>query len=94
VTQQNAERVQSSARAAYDLHSQVALLANAIAVLRLRGAGQEAVDRATRFKAAEARRTPADKASAKALPGATTRSPAVRQPRPAEAATADEWEAF
>ncbi|GHA84586.1 methyl-accepting chemotaxis protein [Modicisalibacter luteus] len=55
VTQQNAERVQTSARAATNLTQQVAQLANAVAVLRLRGQGEEAVDRATRFKAADAR---------------------------------------
>ncbi|MGC3874978.1 methyl-accepting chemotaxis protein [Halomonas sp. GXIMD04776] len=56
VTQQNAERVQSTARASSSLDEQVTLLANAIAVLRLSGSGQEAVTRDTRFKAAAARR--------------------------------------
>lgn len=56
VTQQNAERVQSTARASSSLDEQVTLLANAIGVLRLEGGGQEAVSRDTRFKAAAARR--------------------------------------
>ncbi|MDW5375676.1 methyl-accepting chemotaxis protein [Halomonas sp. HP20-15] len=56
VTQQNAERVQSSARAAQSLDEQVSKLADAVAVLRLAGSGKESVDRATRFKAAQARR--------------------------------------
>ncbi|MCD6008388.1 methyl-accepting chemotaxis protein [Halomonas sp. IOP_31] len=56
VTQQNAERVQSSARAAQSLDEQVSRLADAVAVLRLAGSGKESVDRASRFKAAQARR--------------------------------------
>nr|WP_297457425.1 PAS domain-containing methyl-accepting chemotaxis protein [uncultured Halomonas sp.] len=85
VTQQNAERVQTSARAAISLDSQVALLANAIAVLRLSGSGKEQVDRETRFKAAEARReTPTEQ-----LPGPKS----ARQAVPATAGD-DEWEAF
>ncbi|MCC5884750.1 MAG: chemotaxis protein, partial [Halomonas sp.] len=43
VTQQNAERVQQSARAASDLQRQAELLDRAIRVFRLRGAGAEQV---------------------------------------------------
>ncbi|MCE9682823.1 PAS domain-containing methyl-accepting chemotaxis protein [Halomonas alkalisoli] len=44
VTQQNAERVQQSARAASDLQQQAEQLAQAIRVFRLRGAGPEQVE--------------------------------------------------
>ncbi|MCE9663985.1 methyl-accepting chemotaxis protein [Halomonas sp. M5N1S17] len=44
VTQQNAERVQQSARAASDLQYQAEQLAQAIRVFRLRGAGPEQVE--------------------------------------------------
>jgi len=84
VTQQNAERVQTSARAAHSLDSQVVLLANAIAVLRLSGSGKEQVSRETRFKAAEARR---DAHAAKPV----AKTPAKQ---PARATSEDEWEAF
>ncbi|WP_148254121.1 methyl-accepting chemotaxis protein [Aidingimonas lacisalsi] len=41
VTQQNAERVQSSARAAADLENQALMLSNAVAAFRLSGSGAE-----------------------------------------------------
>ncbi|TDX31016.1 methyl-accepting chemotaxis sensory transducer with Pas/Pac sensor [Modicisalibacter xianhensis] len=87
VTQQNAERVQTSARAAHRLDQQVALLAQAMAVLRLSGSGKETVDRETRFKAAEARR---------ALPPRTesAATPPVQRQVKQHAASEDEWEAF
>lgn len=89
VTQQNAERVQTSARAAVSLDSQVALLANAIAVLRLSGSGKEQVSRETRFKAAEARRSTGE-------PGEHEQLAAPKPARQAVRSTAgeDEWEAF
>ncbi|MEC9482776.1 MAG: methyl-accepting chemotaxis protein [Halomonas sp.] len=86
VTQQNSERVQASARAAQNLDRQVALLAQAMAVLRLSGSGKESVDRQTRFKAAEARRAVTQERSA-------TRAPAPR-PAASVATSEDEWEAF
>ncbi|HET8791902.1 MAG TPA: methyl-accepting chemotaxis protein [Modicisalibacter sp.] len=92
VTQQNAERVQTSARAAVSLDSQVALLANAIAVLRLSGSGKEQVSRETRFKAAEARRSTSETDGAgehEQLAGPKPARQAVRS-----AAGEDEWEAF
>ena len=88
VTQQNSERVQTSARAAQSLDRQVALLAQAMAVLRLSGSGKESVDRETRFKAAEARR---------ALPSRQEESaatPPVKTQVKHHAASEDEWEAF
>ncbi|TDX31014.1 methyl-accepting chemotaxis sensory transducer with TarH sensor /methyl-accepting chemotaxis sensory transducer with Pas/Pac sensor [Modicisalibacter xianhensis] len=88
VTQQNAERVQTSARAANDLNHQVAVLANAMAVLRLSGEGKEAVARETRFKAAEARR----QSSTKALPSSQKSS--GKSGKVVRAETQEEWEAF
>mgnify|MGYP001314124952 CR=1 FL=1 len=66
---------------------QVALLAQAMAVLRLSGSGKETVDRETRFKAAEARR---------ALPPRTesAATPPVQKQVKQHAASEDEWEAF
>ncbi|MBZ9568315.1 chemotaxis protein, partial [Modicisalibacter tunisiensis] len=94
VTQQNAERVQTSARAARELDEQVMHLAEAIGVLRLSGSGREQVDRETRFRAARARKQGG--AAAPALghePADTSSRQAPRQP--ARSTTADtEWEAF
>ncbi len=89
VTQQNAERVQSSARAAQSLDAQVAHLADAVAVLRLAGSGKESVDRATRFKAAERRRELSHASSEIAA------SPAKPARAPLRVAGSEsEWEAF
>lgn len=89
VTQQNAERVQSSARAAQSLDAQVSMLADAVAVLRLAGSGKESVERATRFKAAEHRRE-LSHATSKAT--ATPAKPAKARSR--VAGSESEWEAF
>ncbi|WP_136064758.1 methyl-accepting chemotaxis protein [Modicisalibacter radicis] len=87
VTQQNAERVQSSARAAQSLDEQVSKLADAVAVLRLAGSGRESVDRATRFKAAQARRQ---------IGQSTSSSPAAPSKPSSSSTVADEqeWAAF
>ncbi|GHA84609.1 hypothetical protein [Modicisalibacter luteus] len=67
---------------------QIALLGQAMAVLRMSGSGKETVDRETRFKAAGARC---------ALPSRQT-EPAAVQPVKTQikhhAASEDEWEAF
>ncbi|MDW5375675.1 methyl-accepting chemotaxis protein [Halomonas sp. HP20-15] len=89
VTQQNAERVQSSARAAQSLDAQVARLADAVAVLRLAGSGKESVDRATRFKAAERRR---ELSHATSETAASSAKPAKAPAR--VAGSESEWEAF
>ncbi|MGQ4880107.1 methyl-accepting chemotaxis protein [Billgrantia sp. LNSP4103-1] len=93
VTQQNAERVQQSARAASDLQHQAEHLAQAIRVFRLRGAGPESV--------------PSQPAAQASKPGGERHQPArvpglQQDPRPAKRAPAkaskpamdEEWETF
>lgn len=90
VTQQNSERVQTSARAAHSLDSQVMMMANAIDVLRLPGSGKEHIDRETRFKAADTRRQlPSAENTAAQRP---TRKPAKQVAK--AASSEDEWETF
>ncbi|WP_163648849.1 PAS domain-containing methyl-accepting chemotaxis protein [Modicisalibacter sp. 'Wilcox'] len=86
VTQQNAERVQTSARAARELDEQVMRLAEAIGVLRLSGSGQEQVDRETRFRAARARKQGEAAAPALGRPEPVSR-PVVQHDD-------NEWETF
>ncbi|MFG6158707.1 methyl-accepting chemotaxis protein [Halomonas sp. 1390] len=91
VTQQNAERVQASARAAGELEQQAGLLGNAISAFRLRGAGME---RAPSLAERRAR----TEASASASPSSSSADHAARptahrhQPRQPE--TVEEWEEF
>ncbi|MFQ3787673.1 chemotaxis protein, partial [Halomonas sp. A29] len=92
VTQQNAERVQQSARAASDLQHQAELLERAIRVFRLRGAGLEQVtiheqERTSEASAGRARiATPALSHDPR---------PVKRTPGKSSKATADEeWETF
>nr|WP_298376187.1 PAS domain-containing methyl-accepting chemotaxis protein [uncultured Halomonas sp.] len=92
VTQQNAERVESSARAANSLDEQVTRLANAIAMLRLKGSGREAVTRDARIAAAAARRD--DKSdSAGGFTQASAQAPARTQDNDSVSSN-NEWETF
>ncbi|MGR2737429.1 methyl-accepting chemotaxis protein [Billgrantia sp. Q4P2] len=92
VTQQNAERVQQSARAASDLQRQAELLDQAIRVFRLRGAGLEQVtiheqERTSEVSAGRSRTT------SPAL--SHDPLPVKRTPGKSSKATADEeWETF
>ncbi|WP_227368293.1 PAS domain-containing methyl-accepting chemotaxis protein [Halomonas sp. M20] len=92
VTQQNAERVQSTARASNSLNEQVSLLANAIAVLRLSGSGQETVARETRFKAATARRESQKSNAQSDFQAAAQTSAIARDER--QVPSNSEWETF
>ncbi|MDR5905785.1 methyl-accepting chemotaxis protein [Franzmannia qiaohouensis] len=101
VTQQNAARVQSSARAAAELESQALMLANAVAAFRLRGAGMEQVKRAEAATASlqhqeqrvEARAERVEKRVERIDDGEARdhRKPTAKAPQPA---SADEWEEF
>ncbi|MBE0490081.1 MAG: PAS domain-containing protein [Halomonas sp.] len=84
VTQQNAERVQTMARAALDLEHQAEQLVIAVTAFRARGAGMERAPGLAqrRGSAAVSERTPAQQ---KALP------PAAGTNRPSDI---EEWEAF
>ncbi|MFQ3790434.1 chemotaxis protein, partial [Halomonas sp. A29] len=94
VTQQNAERVQQSARAASDLQHQAEQLAQAIRVYRLRGAGaekvpgpsQEAVELHPAGAARNSVSTPASQHDP--LPAKRTSAKAHRP------SSEEEWEAF
>ncbi|SEG26595.1 methyl-accepting chemotaxis protein [Billgrantia desiderata] len=91
VTQQNAERVQQSARAASDLQHQAELLARAIRVFRLRGAGPEQVPNPQQkhsFDTRTERTSAAPALSHDPLP----RKQAVV--KPSKAAADEEWETF
>ncbi|QFU00093.1 Methyl-accepting chemotaxis protein II [Halomonas sp. THAF5a] len=91
VTQQNAERVQASARAAGELEHQAGLLGNAIAAFRLRGAGMERApslaERRTRTEAGAEASSSSSSASHETAPATPRRR--NRQPEPVE-----EWEEF
>ncbi|KXS39163.1 MAG: chemotaxis sensory transducer protein, partial [Halomonadaceae bacterium T82-2] len=90
VTQQNAERVQTSARAAQELDEQVVRLAEAMGVLRLSGSGREQVDRETRFRAAKAR-----KQGGRETPALSHGKAGKSQAGSSRSTTADsEWVAF
>ncbi|PAU79376.1 methyl-accepting chemotaxis protein [Halomonas salipaludis] len=101
VTQQNAARVQSSARAAAELENQALMLANAVAAFRLRGAGMEQVERVQAALASqqhqeqrvEARAERVEKRVERIDDGEANdhRKPTAKAPQPA---TADEWEEF
>ncbi|MGR4067942.1 methyl-accepting chemotaxis protein [Billgrantia sp. C5P2] len=92
VTQQNAERVQQSARAASDLQRQAELLDRAIRVFRLRGAGLEQVATQEQERTSEA----SSERSRSATPALLHDPlPAKRASGKSSKATADEeWETF
>nr|WP_298414429.1 PAS domain-containing methyl-accepting chemotaxis protein [uncultured Halomonas sp.] len=92
VTQQNAERVESSARAANSLDEQVTRLANAIAMLRLQGSGQETVTRKARITAAAVRRD-GKTGSAEGVTQASAQAPARTQDNDSVSSN-NEWETF
>ncbi|MBB3182898.1 methyl-accepting chemotaxis protein/aerotaxis receptor [Halomonas fontilapidosi] len=92
VTQQNAVRVQASARAASELEQQASLLGNAISAFRLRGAGMErALSKAERH----ARHTAPE---SKPKPGSNADQGDNRRTRRNDtehlSEAAEEWEAF
>ncbi|SDK77459.1 methyl-accepting chemotaxis sensory transducer with TarH sensor /methyl-accepting chemotaxis sensory transducer with Pas/Pac sensor [Franzmannia pantelleriensis] len=100
VTQQNAARVQASARAASELESQALMLSNAVAAFRLRGAGMEEVKRAEAAIASlqhqeqrvEAREERVQRRVERIDDGqADQRQAATKSSQPV---TADEWEEF
>ncbi|UYG02060.1 methyl-accepting chemotaxis protein [Halomonas sp. LR3S48] len=92
VTQQNAERVQQSARAASDLQRQAELLDRAIRVFRLRGAGLEQVATQEQERTSET----SSERSRSATPALLHDPlPAKRASGKSSKATADEeWETF
>ncbi|NIC04276.1 methyl-accepting chemotaxis protein [Billgrantia bachuensis] len=91
VTQQNAERVQQSARAASDLQRQAELLDRAIRVFRLRGAGLEQV--AVQGQEQTSENTGRSRSATPAL--SHDPLPAKRAHGKSSKATADEeWETF
>ncbi|MDT0590147.1 methyl-accepting chemotaxis protein [Halomonas sp. PAR8] len=85
VTQQNAARVQSSARAAGDLEHQSVMLANAIAAFRLNGSGMEQAPTRNRQQAAVTP-APATRATTSQSDGATGLAPSSDR--------VEEWEEF
>ncbi|MCH4562984.1 methyl-accepting chemotaxis protein [Halomonas sp. EGI 63088] len=91
VTQQNAARVQASARAAAELERQAQLLSIAVSAFRLRGAGME---RAPSLEARPARAADkgADGTGRPALPASGQAE--SRQPVRHQAADVEEWEEF
>ncbi|WP_445157857.1 methyl-accepting chemotaxis protein [Halomonas sp. E14] len=91
VTQQNAERVQHSARAASDLRRQAELLEQAIRAFRLRDAGQERVE-ALASPAEAARDSRAGAEHAMSRHGDPL--PARRAPARAARVNDEEWETF
>ncbi|MGR2737430.1 methyl-accepting chemotaxis protein [Billgrantia sp. Q4P2] len=93
VTQQNAERVQQSARAASDLQRQAEQLAQAIRVYRLQGAGPEKVtgpQEAVELHPAGAARKPVSTSATQRDPLPTRRGPAKAHRTSSE----EEWETF
>ncbi|EWH01275.1 methyl-accepting chemotaxis protein [Halomonas sp. BC04] len=93
VTQQNAERVQQSARAASDLQHQAEQLAQAIRVFRLRGAGPEKVEAIESVQAEARERSPRpDVSSLRHDPRPVTPSPAKQGK--AASSMDEEWETF
>ncbi|WP_043525769.1 methyl-accepting chemotaxis protein, partial [Litchfieldella xinjiangensis] len=97
VTQQNAARVQTSARAATELEKQVSMLANAIAAFRVQGSGQETVQRMVRAegspsvtetapRVAQRKQTHPDSGDRHTQPGRPVERP--------KAPAVDEWEEF
>ncbi|NIC04277.1 methyl-accepting chemotaxis protein [Billgrantia bachuensis] len=93
VTQQNAERVQQSARAASDLQHQAEQLAQAIRVYRLQGAGPETVpgpQQAEELRSAGFARKPAATSASQQDPLPAKRSQAKAHRPAAE----EEWETF
>ncbi|GGX80073.1 methyl-accepting chemotaxis protein I [Litchfieldella qijiaojingensis] len=99
VTQQNASRVQESARAAAELETQITMLANAIAAFRLHGSGHEDVKavltQASRNSQSEAR-APRIAQDVHRIAGGETpqRERALSASASRQAATADDWEEF
>ncbi|MGY6565973.1 MAG: methyl-accepting chemotaxis protein, partial [Halomonadaceae bacterium] len=91
VTQQNAERVQQSARAASDLQHQAELLARAIRVFRLRGAGPEQVPSPQQKHSLDVRTERTSAAPALAHDPLPVKRAAVK---PSKVATDEEWETF
>ncbi|QTP59468.1 PAS domain S-box protein [Billgrantia antri] len=92
VTQQNAERVQQSARAASDLQHQAEQLAQAIRVYRLQGAGPETIPDTKQSveRPAGSARTPAATPALKHDPLPAKRT----QAKPHKQASEEEWETF
>ncbi|MFY0989124.1 methyl-accepting chemotaxis protein [Halomonas sp. C05BenzN] len=90
VTQQNAARVQSSARAAAELERQAELLSIAVSAFRLRGAGME------QAPSLQERRALSSDASTDKAPRALPSSGEgdARQPVRRQAADVEEWEEF
>ncbi|MBW6391388.1 methyl-accepting chemotaxis protein [Billgrantia antri] len=92
VTQQNAERVQQSARAASDLQHQAEQLAQAIRVYRLQGAGPETIPDTKQSveRPAGSARTPAATPALQHDPLPAKRT----QAKPHKQASEEEWETF
>ncbi|SEL75311.1 methyl-accepting chemotaxis protein [Halomonas daqiaonensis] len=90
VTQQNAARVQASARAASELEQQASLLGNAISAFRLRGAGME---QAPSLAKRQARHQAPDDSPGPAASHHES-SPGTLKGEPRQATAVEEWEAF
>ncbi|MCE8040019.1 PAS domain-containing methyl-accepting chemotaxis protein [Halomonas sp. MCCC 1A11062] len=91
VTQQNAERVQQSARAASDLQHQAEQLAQTIRVFRLRGAGPEQVPNPQQKHSLDIRTERTSAAPALSHDPLPRKQAAVK---PSKAAADEEWETF
>ncbi|MFC3285444.1 methyl-accepting chemotaxis protein [Litchfieldella rifensis] len=103
VTQQNASRVQASARAAAELEAQIHMLANAIAAFRLQGSGMEGVGdgrreasrQATHDKQLESRPQRIAQDAKRIEAGEVQRHErSLSTTASRKTATADEWEEF
>ncbi|WP_242495261.1 hypothetical protein [Salinicola tamaricis] len=88
VTQQNAQRVQTSAASAAELRTSVDSLARSIAVFRLAGSGRERVPGGGQ----EPRLTSKPAASKRAAPALVSNDKS--RTRPASGNDTGEWEAF
>ncbi|MDT8879165.1 methyl-accepting chemotaxis protein [Halomonas saccharevitans] len=95
VTQQNAERVQASARAASELEQQAGLLGNAISAFRLRGAGMErAPSLAERRTHTEPSTTSSPSGREVASPSSSSGREAAHRHSPRQPEAVEEWEEF
>nr|WP_163503361.1 methyl-accepting chemotaxis protein [Halomonas socia] len=94
VTQQNAARVQASARAAAELENQALMLANAVAAFRLHGAGMEQVERVQAALASQQHQEQRVEQGVARIDDGEARDHRKPTAKASQPATADEWEEF
>ncbi|HSH47832.1 MAG TPA: methyl-accepting chemotaxis protein [Halomonas sp.] len=92
VTQQNAARVQTSARAAAELEHQAELLTNAVAAFRVQGAGFERVPSASTHDTLPA--TAQSDSSLSPEPGRDAENTGAKQQTSGQRQDTEEWEEF